>query len=150
MSRDSFNHHHLLPVYKPRWFPDKITFLPRIIYIGCEKLSTAIFDQTKPLYQNSLYFCVNQWLYKLQLGTAAFNYYHPKYDHWGTILWQRKRAEMNKCFRTVEECFCIIITICILQISICYDKLYSSLQFDSLFHSSAAKKLSFFLTQISD
>ena len=33
------------------------------IYIGCEKLSTAIFDQTKPLYltnQNSLYFCVNQ------------------------------------------------------------------------------------------
>ena len=44
------------------------TFLSRIMCIGCEKLSTAIFDQTKPLYltnQNSLYFCVNQWLYNV-------------------------------------------------------------------------------------
>ena len=41
--------------------------------IGCEKLSTAIFDQTKPLYltnQNSLYFCVNQWLYMYVVKTT--------------------------------------------------------------------------------
>ena len=85
------------------WCVDLVsTVISRIIYIGWQKLSTAIFDQTKPLYltnQNSLYFCVNQWLYMYVVKTTSTGYSGlqllPSYIHDPCLFRASLRAALH-------------------------------------------------------